>query len=246
MEQPQPDKIFRQKLEDHQLPLTEAVWNRIEGGLEKKKTGYRWLMVAASLVLIAATSALIRFYQHPDVPVENISAKKPSTANEKLPVQAPDEIQSPTPAANDTQISVAMSPAKQRKKASVLSSEPAENVRQESLVSVIEEVDTKNEDIDNTFLTSNLALPELPETPLAAISDPGNLKLELAAEEVNKKYIEFYPDEDATTAAKKTSTLKKLVNKVQSLKTNQDPFGELREKKNELLALGFKGKKHHK
>jgi hypothetical protein len=48
---------------------------------------------------------------------------------------------------------------------------------------------------------------------------------------------------EATSDDKKPSTLKKLLKKAHDLKNNQDPLGELRQKKNEILALNFKSEK---
>jgi hypothetical protein len=45
---------------------------------------------------------------------------------------------------------------------------------------------------------------------------------------------------DATPEDKKPSTFKKLLSRAYDLKNNQDPIGELRQKKNEILALNFK------
>jgi hypothetical protein len=68
--------------------------------------------------------------------------------------------------------------------------------------------------------------------------------LVLNAEEVNEKYLHKKNSEgDATSENKKSSTLQRLLSKVSDLKHNQDPFGELRQKKNEILALNLKSEK---
>jgi hypothetical protein len=51
---------------------------------------------------------------------------------------------------------------------------------------------------------------------------------------------------EATPELKKPSTLKKLLDKAYDLKHNQDAFGELRQKKNEILALNFKNEKQQR
>jgi hypothetical protein len=51
---------------------------------------------------------------------------------------------------------------------------------------------------------------------------------------------------EATPAEKKPSTFKRVLNKALELKHNQDPIGDLREKKNEILALNFKNEKRSK
>lgn len=63
----------------------------------------------------------------------------------------------------------------------------------------------------------------------------------------NARETEAYLDknsvDDATEEGKDASTFKKLLQKARDLKTNQDPLGDLRLKKNEILALNFKNDK---
>lgn len=63
-----------------------------------------------------------------------------------------------------------------------------------------------------------------------------------SAEDVSV-YLNKNPDDEATVDDKKQSTLKKLLQKANDLTTNQDPVGELRQRKNEILALNFKNDK---
>ena len=64
----------------------------------------------------------------------------------------------------------------------------------------------------------------------------------ITSEETNK-YLNENALAEATSEEKKSSTLKKLLKKANDLKNNQDPFGDLRQKKNEILALNFKNEK---
>ena len=63
----------------------------------------------------------------------------------------------------------------------------------------------------------------------------------------NTRETEAYLDKnslgEATEDGKDASTFKKLLQKARDLKTNQDPIGDLRLKKNEILALNFKNDK---
>jgi hypothetical protein len=65
----------------------------------------------------------------------------------------------------------------------------------------------------------------------------------LAAEEVNEKYLDKKSLAEATHEEKKSSTFKKLLDKANNLKHNQDAIGEIRQKKNEILALNFRNDK---
>ncbi|HTF17848.1 MAG TPA: hypothetical protein VK658_07235 [Chryseolinea sp.] len=77
-------------------------------------------------------------------------------------------------------------------------------------------------------------------TPVAAVSQ--SVTLTYTADDVSA-YLDKNVDGEATDDDKKQSTLKKLLQKANDLKTNQDPFGELRQRKNEILALNFKNDK---
>ena len=69
------------------------------------------------------------------------------------------------------------------------------------------------------------------------------LKIVFTVEEVNKKYLNKSAVAEATSPANETSTIQKLLDKAYDLKHNQDPLGELRQKKNEILALNFGGER---
>src|SRR5688500_10671295 len=45
----QPDKLFREKLENFSKGAPASAWNRIETGLDKKNNKGLWLKVAASI-----------------------------------------------------------------------------------------------------------------------------------------------------------------------------------------------------
>jgi hypothetical protein len=66
------------------------------------------------------------------------------------------------------------------------------------------------------------------------------LTIVFSAQEVNEKYLTKNAETEATSEEKESSTLKKVLDKAYDLTHNQDPIGELRQKKNEILAMNFK------
>jgi hypothetical protein len=70
-----------------------------------------------------------------------------------------------------------------------------------------------------------------------------HMTIVFSAEEVNEKYLDKKGMADATPESKAASSLRKLLDKAYALKHNQDPMGELRQKKNEILAFNFKDDK---
>jgi hypothetical protein len=73
---------------------------------------------------------------------------------------------------------------------------------------------------------------------------PQNVTIIFTTEEVNEKYLAKNTDAEATPTSEETSGLRKLLDKAYDLKTNRDFLGELRQKKNEILAMNFKNDKH--
>jgi len=61
--------------------------------------------------------------------------------------------------------------------------------------------------------------------------------------EVNEKYILKKEETEATTNNENASSFQKLLQKAGELTTNQSPIAQLRQKKNEILALDFKKEK---
>jgi hypothetical protein len=96
-------------------------------------------------------------------------------------------------------------------------------------------------------MTNNLSLHDssethIPKTEFNNEQETQNITLVYSAKEVDD-YLDKNALAQATSKDKKPSTLKKLLQKANDLKNNQDPFGELRQKKNEILALNFKNEK---
>ncbi len=65
----------------------------------------------------------------------------------------------------------------------------------------------------------------------------------IEADEVNEKYLTKRTVSKATSQDDRSSGIKKLLDKANDLKNNQDPFGDLRHMKDEILALNFQSNK---
>jgi hypothetical protein len=118
----------------------------------------------------------------------------------------------------------------------------------------------KKEDSNNTekndllpstspVVTDHTPVPEnsvaKTESAIAAlrVNDQRSVTLIFNAEQVNEKFLNKNSIVEATPEEKKPSTLRKLLDKAYDLKHNQDPLGDLRQKKNEIFALNFKNDK---
>ena len=78
---------------------------------------------------------------------------------------------------------------------------------------------------------------------IAQDDTPKNFKLVIEAGEVNEKYLTKRTVAKATSQDDNSSGIKKLLDKANDLKNNQDPFGDLRHMKDEILALNFQSNK---
>jgi hypothetical protein len=238
----QPDKIFRDKLNNLQRPAPTAAWDRIETNLKKNngKSGW-WWKVAASLLLLATASYILWPAKSTDQPLAT-TTKQDQTAASELRADANTSV---APSINKKDSGSIKELPKEKvlaatkasaKRKFIQKSVPAEKSTAQTLDNTIAVVQN-DEPLDNV----EPANEQVTTTPVAS-TKPKGLKLQFSAEETNK-YLDENAVAQATSEGKKSSTFKKLLKKANELKSNQDPFGDLREKKNEILALNFKNEK---
>lgn len=240
----QPDKFFRDKLEHYQKPVPSSAWDKIAAAQTKKNDKGLWLKIAASLLMLAVAGYILWPSTTSVEQPENILSEIPTTQppsdstvkqsernsiNEDLNVETKNNLQAKT----ETKIEKPFS--KQNK---ATKSEPE---RQTEMVAVRNEAQPEPQ-IINVDASPDVEITE----PIIAESikenETQNITLIYSAKEVDE-YLDKNALAEATSRDKKPSTLKKLLQKANDLKNNQDPFGELRQKKNEILALNFKNEK---
>jgi hypothetical protein len=259
----QPDKLFREKLEGFHKPAPAAAWNKIEAGLQKKNNTTIWVRVAAAVLLAAVATFLIWTNQR--TPSGQIAAD--TNQNNKKESQAQDQKHDQTTVQEEqvsqpqqAQPSVATTAGEKtnRTKADL---PPVKNIQTDEEPVVIEEPVIEElvsfAPVNDATDSSMIETTNITEEPLVVVMNSAKEEEEeeeeekqdqsrvlvLSVEEVNSKYLDKEALAKATSAQKKSSTFRKLLNKAYDLKNNQDPFGELRQKKNEILALNFKSEK---
>jgi hypothetical protein len=246
----QPDKLFREKLAGLNRPVPASAWSRVEANLDKKKNKGLWLKIAASLLILFVASFVIWNYWSADNDRELTSKRiqpKPEKAPLKQEVTVPIEAEEKIPAIQESKTAV-----KNFKKASPKKSldKPAESkqvimedlkvIQQETTIATISPVEPK---LPENFETQIIATTQPTSTVQNIDFEEDGVTLVYSIDEVNAKYLDKKSLADATSDVKKPSTLRKLLDKAYDLKNNQDPFGDLRQKKNEILALNFKSEK---
>jgi hypothetical protein len=234
----QPDKFFSEKLKGYQKPPPTGAWNRIEASLEKKTTHeFSWWKIAASfLLLIAFGYAIWVNTTDTDKPslAQKSNQKNPSSekadsaiANSSSEPAAKNIVSNDAPSkiADTPPVKVTRKKIKEKKAVPVIELAQAPVEEKESAASVYEE----------SFETDVKPAVETKEKA-------SRITLTITVDEANK-YLNRNALAQATSEERKSSTFKKLLKKANDLKSNQDPFGDLREKKNEILALNFKNEK---
>ncbi|MBT1702373.1 hypothetical protein [Chryseosolibacter indicus] len=246
----QPDKFFQKKLKNFSKPVPTTAWNRVAEKLDKKKDRYIWMKVAASVLIICTTTLVFLNLKDNSQSQLALTNKEESTA--------------PRVKKNVLEIPKAVIPDTSSNKINPLPAQSKQSVRKAT-----EKPGQTNKNSDNIpaprhekqeeFATQNpiahlneqetKRVGEQSTEELATVTESKNvtaqksLTIVYEAEEINEKYLNKNEIEEATSESKKTSTLRKLLDKANDLGNNQDPFGDLRQKKNEILALNFKNEK---
>ena len=246
----QPDKLFRDKLHGFEKPVSNNAWNRISDNLDKKNNRFTWLKMAAALLLLA-TAGILVFSLEPrnNAPVvtEKVEpAKKMEPTQDSVqvnkPFSAPGMATTTPPSSTPKEKHARVKEPGKNKTSSMEKSTPgvgkAYAMKQSEPLTQQEFVEEGNSVI------SEIIAPAISDIIVPAAKAEENVNLVFKVEEVNEKYLrKKYTVAEATPEEKEPSALRKLLDKAYELKHNQDPLGELRQRKNEILALNFKNGK---
>ena len=235
----QPDKLFQDKLRGYERPVSGDTWHKIAVNLDKKKSDKIWLKLAASILLVALCG--IGLWNLLDVPSKNIArgsekpieeqpAKVKDPRNVETLPQTSGNAETPDVAAGKEKFQAHKNAVTTRKK-KVKSINKKENVP--AALPVVE---------DHTPVPEN-SIANSESVATVPVNNERKVTLIFNAEHVNEKFLNKNPIVQATPDEKKPSTLRKLLDKAYDLKHNQDPLGNLRQRKNEIFALNFKNDK---
>ena len=242
----QPDKFFHEKLRGYQKPAPAGTWNRIAGNMQSKRRGPNWMRAAAAVALLAAAGILLYPRMKTDGSTSMIAENKTSERSTENRTRIPsDTMEDPAPTTSDAaREPVAVVPNDTPVKTKT--SRPGKQVRrQPQITHDIQEPEIHAEQVIELSPTAESNVAVVSENPVDNNSDnnPKNVTIIFTSEEVNQKYLAKNSDAEATPESEETSGLKKLLDKAYDLKHNRDFLGELRQKKNEILAMNFKNEK---
>lgn len=239
MNQQQPDNFFRQKLHNYQKPAPQGAWKKIESALEKKtQPKFVWWKVAAVFFLIAG-AAYILWFNNSD------TDQLPLARAEEKPTQIPEKSELTKP---EKPVEDKMTGADENKEPEAIRPQQSEkriprpnNEKVKTPVAIDSHPVLAKEDDIIPELPSNETVSHTVEN-LETQVNKSTITLTFSSEETSQ-YLNKNSLAEATSNEKKPSSLKKFLKKANDLKSNQDPFGDLRERKNEILALNFKNDK---
>jgi len=252
MSQQQPDKLFREKLQGFQKPMPEDAWTRIEVNLNKKNNKKLWLNLAASVSVILVSTYFLLLRSAPEIkslktnssqiqPNKTTPQKKIANVDVIPFARVDQKIKSKFYKSNSSalnQLNAETSNKRNQIESNVPAPSAQEMMAQKEIVKKSLEKNTGL--IDTLDLNQNIIDPAQTSITTTANRSLASITLVYTVEEVSKNYLNKNKTEEATFVNEKPSRFKKLLHKVHDLKNNQDAFGELRQKKDEILALNFK------
>ncbi len=239
----QPDKLFREKLEGFQKPAPASAWDKIEKNLDNKSPKGLWWKIAASLLLLAAATYII--WPKNAQQIEHSIANKKTEETKSLPIPKEEKVNE----ALSTPVENSIIPPQSIQKNNVAKvdkqkAQPKEKTKKTQIV--VEETVAKNEAPLKEIIP--VSENEIQNTEVAAVEQKvttekpnERITLIVTADEANK-YLTKNTNTDATSDRKKTSSLRKLLRKAGDLTNDQRPLADLRQKKDEILALNFDSK----
>lgn len=244
----QPDKLFQDKLANYQRTAPAHAWDKIDAGLNKTKSAGLWWKVAASLSAVAVAAYLL--WPANSSTIESVIAKdNQATQQNTTNAQTPVKIKETVPVIReDENIQLQQKTASTKKAVNNKPLDVITKVTNEQDVSVIEPSANQTttteteESVEQQLATVTLPAEENETVAVHTSIEHKPVKLVFTVNDT-EEYLDKKAIAQATDEEKDASTFKKLLKKAKDLKNNQDPFGDLREKKNEILALNFKNEK---
>lgn len=233
----QPDKLFRDKLTHWQKTAPASAWDRIEVQIAEKRSPRKWFLAAASLLLLTAVSITIRWTSNNQITVEPLAASinvESPKIHSTITTPPAETTSVPEPFPTESNSNIALDEVDHKKFSPELKTAKPDKAKTEHNMhqARIAEVSGSSE---------KSITPQLPASPImeSAVEDE-HFKLVLNASEVNERYFVEPLTPEATRGKKKSSAWKRLLVKAHKLKTNQDPLGEIRQAKSEILAWNFR------
>jgi hypothetical protein len=234
----QPDKLFRDKLENIQLTAPANAWSKIEAGLDKSSKKGIWLKIAAGIAVFA--TAGIMLWTMPSENGAGLATESADTQTESLALQSNPEVQESTPENPVVSMHTGAQQKREQVKPTIKKVEAAK--QNNTLLAQSTPVE------ENTYNVTAIAIvpyadavadPSTSETEVFTEEPSRSVYLVYSADEVNEKYLRQSSTVDATSDDKKTSRIQMLMSVANNLKNGDGGLTDLRQMKDEIFALNF-------
>lgn len=255
-----PDKLFQQRLENYSKNPPARTWERIEAGLDKKKSNAGWMKVAASFLIIIIAATMIYYKSQIKIEVASTNSKSTQPLQEKNIIPSFKKsvstitTQDPASATQPEEIlhqNIAETRSKDIKDNSipvqVIINKPEEDqTKQRSAEAVAD-----NENSETINEESNPAT--VPETTVSTQIDvadnkqkPAGRKLMYSASDVHARFLKEKQSITLTPNEKPETGLEKIFDLTYSLKNGGTSLGHLRRLKNDFISNAFDNQKSEK
>jgi hypothetical protein len=224
----QPDKLFRDTLENFQRPAPVGAWDKIEQKLAKPNPKIVWLRIAAGIALLTTAAILVWPSENTEQGITKIE--------EKNQVKKNDAVQT-TVLKKETEIKDETKQSTRTYTAQTKAVTTSIDIKKKEQKSVLPVNDTPSL-IDSPETNELVAERVMPEE-----KEPVSRTLVYTADEVNSKFLKKKLPPEATPESKEASGIQKLIGLAYAAKNSEAGLGELRQKKDDLLAFSFGKKK---
>lgn len=219
----QPEKLFRDTLESFQKSAPPAAWDRIEAKLDHTSNKGLWLKIAAGVLLLSVAAFLLW-------PTERTSNTEVLTKTSD-PIMKKESTTAP-------EISTPQQIAEQKVTKKIVKPKNAKGLTETTpplLATTVSVVANETSELAEIVIPTEVILAETTSSE-AMVSTT----LVYTADEVNARFLKKDLSKEATSEENKSSGIQKLIGLAYDLKHTDSGIGDLRQKKNEILALNFK------
>lgn len=218
----QPDKLFRDKLENFQRPAPVGAWDKLSSNLARPDKKIIWLRIAAGIALITAVS---------------IALWPAGEEKQRMALKDP----TPVVKKDSTQQSIVaeLKEEQQIDRNKLAKTERPRISKQKPSPSLPEKTQVVEEQV--------ISVPEQQEL-VATVNEPEEKEntattIVYTTAEVNSKFLKKKLSPEATPQTEDASHVQKLIGLAYAAKNSETGLGNLRQKKDDLLALSFGKKK---
>jgi hypothetical protein len=229
------DKVFKDKLESHQLSPSPAAWDKLERQLAKKNKAYVWLRAAAVLALFSMATVVAINWPSASTPENEQAKQETAEPQQNIPVQDP---KSDQPVTNDQ--ATEQQPVEQPRVAEtekVAATPRRSDPARENKPAAEDQYENPPVQFDDVPELIADATPVIEQTPVA----PETIQSQETKPVVIVYTLPAIPRKDATQLEEeKKKGFQRVLEVANNVKNADSPFGELREAKNDLFALEFR------